>query len=225
MPRCRGITQRGTRCLNSTRNNSNYCHLHPSTQRTERIWHKPLAWNVFFFVLTIISFAFSWYSIVSSNPVFLEIDQRYDVDAGRLYVSVTNTHFLKRTGAISLYKLEINPNKPEQIYEEGIGPGETKNYSLTFKVKHAKINKSPEMDKQNDQFTLPAEAYYVYAHTSISYKITCDNCPSNGFIRRIPPTQSMEFNIPLNPQKKPEILLPVYEWVDYKLEDIAMVND
>ncbi len=62
-------------------------------------------------------------------------------------------------------------------------------------------------------------------HTSISFKITCDNCPSHGVIRRIPDFNSVSFTFGINQNGITGASTPVFEWVDYGLDSIKEKNE
>ncbi len=234
MAKCQAITTKGKKCSYEAKNSSNYCGRHDKgICRKICLFAKSPWMNLISLGVAVISIIASGYyfsagintSIELAESVLLDINQTYDANSERIYISATNRHPSKRTGTIYLYKLEIDPDKPEQVDEAGLGPGETKNYSLTFRRKYATIKNDPIKTPNKRMLTLPAsKAYYVYAHSSISYKLTCDNCPPGGFVRRIPPHESVEFCTSFTPEGFTSSKLPVYEWVDYHLEDIATID-
>lgn len=170
-----------------------------------------------------ITYFFFLKGVESSTPVSLMVTDSYDLKQGRLYINVTNTHPSRPTGTLYLYKLEIDPNKPEMINESGIAPRETIQYSLTIKYHEENVTFKSNKYRYGFDFTPPAvETYYILKHNSVSYKVTCDNCPSQGVIRRIPCFGCIEFNFLVNRSGIIATSIPIFEWVDYKLEDIKL---
>ena len=159
-----------------------------------------------------------------TSPVVLDVKHSYDLDEGRLYINATNTHPIRNTGVVYLYKLEDNPFKPEMINEKGIGPGETINYSLTITSRYENITFTCNPNEYGGfDFSFPSsKVYYVFKDISISYKIGCDNCPPDGFIRRVPDFGSIESIFTLTSKCVEAVSIPVFGWLDYKLEDIKI---
>ena len=70
-------------------------------------------------------------------------------------------------------------------------------------------------------FQIPTkELYFITENTSISYKITCDNCYSQGIIRRIPEWQAIEGGFSIGPNNTISGSVPIYSWTTYTLEDL-----
>jgi len=245
-PTCLGVTKNGKSCGRRISPEASYCWQHPDGKRRKQDVHLPrVNWGRIVsglgILLAVIGLLFSLYQIKQAvelseqslsetfwltSPVILEVTQHYNDTV--VLVNVTNTHPKKRTGALYLYKLELNPNKPEQIDLEGIGPGETMKYTLRFE--HETVPVTTEMENRGWYSTMSipgaGKAYYVVAHhASISYRVNCDACPSHGFIRRIPASQSVPFI--LTTGEEDNLLritgakISVYNWMDFRLKDIA----
>jgi len=198
-------------------------------------------------VTFLISFLFFWLSAQYSlnlskesmektrwltTPIILELKDRVEQENNssewRWYINITNTHPYRNTGTIYLYRLEINPSKPHMIIEEGVAPGESRNFSLVFKTKEEPIEFKLMKNLLGYGATIPVEAYFVYDHISITARITCDSCSPQGFFRRLPKTGSLPFTTKIVNIKGSIIPTDVYidsfEWVDYELEDIMKSN-
>lgn len=157
-----------------------------------------------------------------TSPVTLLINDTVDEKEGRWNFNVTNTHPLKGTGTIYLYRLEINPDKPHMANHTGLRPGESRVFSLTFKSKKENVTFSQSKNRYGGcDFVPPSVAtYFVNDHVSISAKITCDNCPSQGIIRRLPDFEVVDFTFTLRNNCIINTSIPTYNWTDFKLEDI-----
>ena len=154
-------------------------------------------------------------------PVTLIVVHDYNESTGRLKIYAKNTHPLRETGRIYLYKLEANPSKPEQVNETGLKPGETQLlFDLSFEVQYVCINKETPFGKRID--VQAGKMYYIISNeTSISYKITCDNCPSQGYIARIPDFQEISVRPEIDPKNRTtKISMPVFRWTVFSLDEI-----
>ncbi len=153
------------------------------------------------------------------SPVILQANDVVNESEGRWYINITNTHPIKETGKVYLYKLEINPNKPSMALDRSLKPGESDIFSLTIKLEKKNISFNKNLDPFG--FSLPAyKAYYVNEHVSISVKITCDNCPSQGIILRLPDFSAIPMQVGVTNKGVQRISINTFEWLDYKLEDI-----
>lgn len=160
-------------------------------------------------------------TFLMTTPVILQVNDTVNETEGRWYINVTNTHPLKETGAIYLYRLEKNPLKPHMSSKKGLKPGESKIYNLSFDFKEESIDFSQEELPYALCGTVPySKLYFIFEHISITFKITCDNCPSQGIIRRLPEFGAVHFSVVLTNENISKIEVPTYEWVDYNLEDV-----
>ncbi len=156
-----------------------------------------------------------------TKPVTLNVTHFYNETAGRLYINVTNLHPLRETGSLYLYRIEISSNKPHMFFEQGLKPGESHLFSLTAKKREAAVDADLGGPLYGRDFTLPAvRTYFANEYASISYKVACDNCPSQGIIRRLPDFSVIDFTITLSIEGVKNVTIPVYEWTDYKLDDV-----
>ncbi len=144
-----------------------------------------------------------------TSPVTLDINYTYDDKKGVMKINITNTHSRKGTGAISLYRLEVNPNTPYVVIEEGLSPYSSTNLSLLYEVSRKNLSTF-----NGPSFLLPSNVSF---NETISFKIVCDNCPSNGYIRRLPPFKISVYMVTLNPNNgKTDVAIPKYRWLDYQ---------
>ena len=164
------------------------------------------------------------YTLLSAMPVDLDVKHSYTINGseGWLYINITNTHPFKRTGEVYLYKLEIDPDKPEMLNETGVGPSESKSYKLAFKSN--KINISFESEEPYTVRIPSSKSQYAAKHASITYKITCDACPPQGIIRRIPSFRSTiyYFDLDVLNGMTNKVSMLIFEWVDYTIKDIKL---
>jgi len=160
-----------------------------------------------------------------TSPVILKVNHTVKIinNSGEILINVTNTHPLKDTGAIYIYRLEMNPNRPFTI-EKNLEPNESRLYHLYFKTKEEGIKSTVNFTPYGTKGEIPAgKLYLIQEHVSISYKISCDNCPSQGVIRREPPFSTFFVGFKLTNiggKSVPEYTIDIYEWVDCELKEI-----
>lgn len=160
-------------------------------------------------------------TFIMTSPVILQAKDTINKSEGRWYINITNTHPTKETGKVYLYKLEINPDKPSMALDHYLKPGESDVFSLTIKSKEKNISFNKNLESFGFSGTLPAsKVYYVNEHVSLSVKITCDNCPSQGIILRVPDFNAIPMQMGITNKGIQRISIDTYEWLDYKLEDI-----
>ncbi len=162
-------------------------------------------------------------TFLMTSSVILQTNDTINESEGRWYINITNTHPTKETGRVYLYKLEINPDKPSMALDHSLKPGESDIFSLTIKSEEKNISFNQNLEPFGFSWTLPAsKVYYVNEHVSISVKITCDNCPSQGIILRVPDFNAISMQIGMTNKGIQSISINTYEWLDYKLEDIMI---
>ena len=165
-------------------------------------------------------------TFLMTTPVILQVNSTVDENEGRWYINVTNTHPTKETGKVYLYKLELNPDKPSMALDRSLKPGDSEVFSLTIKSKKENITFSQNIEPRGFSWTPPSsEAYYVNEHVSISVRITCDACSSQGVLLRVPDFGSILMEFVMTNKGIQSINMNTYEWLDYKLEDISINNE
>lgn len=161
-----------------------------------------------------------------TSPVNLQVNQSSNDSAGRLEIDVKNIHPTRGTGRIYLYKIEINPDKPEMINVSGLAPGESMHFSLTYVETDANVSFGSQKTPYGGfGASIPADKmYYITAHNSITYRITCDNCPSQGYMGRLPEFSAIRAQLSVNYSNRSivAVSMPTYRWVDYQLSDIEI---
>ncbi|MBI2129539.1 hypothetical protein HYU07_04835 [Candidatus Woesearchaeota archaeon] len=160
------------------------------------------------------------YTTWITSPVTLKVVDWVNESEGRWYINVTNTHPLRSTGTIYLYRFEINPHTPHIINKTGIGPGQTIFYSLAFNVTEKDLFPNRSSLEPLHILTISNKAYYVMEHESISFKISCDNCPSQGIIRRFPDFEIVKYRMSFTTLGLTNLTIPSYTWVDYTMKDL-----
>ena len=242
MAQCKAKKLDGSRCSRNSSSNLKFCSQHKNYQA--KFWKDrfeywlPLILSILFFVIsTILAHVYFTSSIKKSielseeslndtfwltSPVTLLINDTLDKKEGRWNFNVTNTHPLRGTGTIYLYRLEINPDKPHMANHTGLKPGESRVFSLTFKSNEENVTFKQSKNRYGGcDFVPPSVAtYFVNDHVSISAKITCDNCPSQGIIRRLPDFEIVDFTFTLKNNCVVNTSISTYNWTDFKLEDI-----
>ena len=150
----------------------------------------------------------------------LNITHQIDEKNGRLNIFVKNTASRKETGAINFYRLEISDSKPH-MQLESLKPGENITFGLEINVNYT-IPQSGIKWPLLANFQLPAyKLYFITEKTSISYKITCDNCYPQGVIKRIPEFSAIESFIIIGPNYSYiKGSIPTYSWKTFSLEDL-----
>lgn len=154
-------------------------------------------------------------------PVALRAESKINESSGIWEINITNTHPLKESGGIYLYKLEINPNKPSMYLNKSLKPGESEIFSLDFKSKENNITFNQTFGQYFFSSTIPAsEIYYINEHTSISVKITCDSCSSQGIMLRVPDFNIVNIEFVMSNNRIQNYYIKSYQWVDYQISDI-----
>lgn len=162
-------------------------------------------------------------TVLMASPVILQVNDTINESEGRWYISINNTHPIKETGRVYLYKLELNPDKPSMALDHNLKPGESDIFSLTIKSEERDIHFDENLEPFGSAWNIPAaKAYYVNEHVSISVKITCDNCPAQGIILRIPDFNQIPMQVSMSRKGMHSISINTYNWLDYKLEDIII---
>ncbi len=145
---------------------------------------------------------------------------------GTWYVNVTNIHPTKETGRIYIYMLENDQNKPA-FSLSSIKPGE----SILVKLNFIERSLPYPFDK-----VLLSNGYGVGFHTqqaqyietyfsSITTKINCENCPSDGVLIRLPSfSDKFDLSGVSNGYEVTNITLPVYNWINYNLSSLENVE-
>ncbi len=157
-----------------------------------------------------------------TTPVSLLVNDTFDESENRWTINVTNGHPFRDTGSIYLYRLEKNSHRPHLINLAGLSSGESVIFSPVVKsdVVYIDFNRT-ELPYGFGARIPVGEAYYANEYFSISFKLTCDNCPAHGIIRRLPdfgviqPILTYSSNVGVT-----NVSLPYYEWMDYDPEII-----
>lgn len=152
-----------------------------------------------------------------TTPVNLNVTHELDDSAGRLNITVQNKHPSKNTGEIQLYRLNVDPNIPFMIFEEGLKPGEQHNFSLTFYVDCKETPLKGDIRsliKINS--SVYAKAYHSTRTDTLAYKITCDSCSPQGIVRSIPKSDDTLFSFALT-SKNYSVCVPIYFWENLRL--------
>ncbi|MFW6029754.1 MAG: hypothetical protein ACOCRO_05815 [Halanaerobiales bacterium] len=166
-----------------------------------------------------------WFAYYLSTPINLEIWHK--IKGEKLIIYGKNHDLLRSTGPIELYRMNIDPNIPLMRLkgDDILGPRE-KNKLFSLEI-NRKQSKPFIKDKLLNKTTrIPAgKIYYVMEKTSISYKITCDNCKNQGIIKRIPPLSEITISTILNKKKGiKEFSIPIYSWPEYNLDEMYKNN-
>ncbi len=174
------------------------------------------------FFLTIFSI---WYSFYLSEQATLISNHTIDYENNKLIVSVKNKALFKETGNISFFRIEVSDSKPMMIVKS-LKPNENFTFNLGINIgkKNVSVVSSftPIYPALFNCSLSAYQLYYVTEETSISYRISCDNCPSQGIVRRIPDFQSAELKLILNPKDRNcGGLLTIYSWPKVSLRELS----
>ena len=171
-----------------------------------------------------------WYAVQQLNLALYQIEypklnvtHQIDEENGRLKIFIKNTALRKETGTINFYRLEISDSKPH-MQLKSLKPGE--NITLDLSIKISEKNYTIHSEKGEwpllTSFQIPThKLYFITEKTSISYKLTCDNCYSQGIIKRIPDWQEIRSRISIGPNYTIRGSIPIYSWTSYNLEDVS----
>ncbi|MBN1761902.1 MAG: hypothetical protein JW878_02315 [Methanomicrobia archaeon] len=158
----------------------------------------------------------------------LNITHQIDKENGFLKITLENTASRKETGTINFYRLEVSDSKPH-LQLESLNPGDNTSFFAAISVDEKYYNVS---DLESEYPTLTAfelpgitrhKLYMITENTSISYKITCDNCHPQGFVKRIPDWETIETGFAISRTGSNYTVngtLPIYSWVTYTPEDL-----
>lgn len=158
------------------------------------------------------------------EPAILNVSHEIDVSNPKeqwLFIHVKNIAQFKSTGNITLYRIEVDPHKPHMILPS-LEPNE--NRTIELRINYTQVNYS--IKSENIGFGVTCEIptsklYFIHEKESISYKLTCDNCKTEGIIRRIPSLEAIETTLVFKPETRScEGKFPTYSWVQYRLEDL-----
>jgi len=156
----------------------------------------------------------------------LNVTHQIDEEKGILNIFIKNTAKLKETGTINFYRLEISDSKPH-LQLDSLKPGENTTLNISIKVDEKNYTLPSEKGElplltRFIKFRIPRyKLYFITEKTSISYRITCDNCYPQGITKRIPEWQSIkgyEFSIDENYSIRG--FIPTYSWTTYSLKDL-----
>jgi len=183
---------------------------------------RPETLTIFGIFLTILSI---WVAFYLSTPIELNMSHDVSEDGETLYIHIKNTDWFRDSGTVTLYRLEVSDSKPHMQLtgNRTLAPGKEETLTLRIKRSEERIELNQENFGFGMGFSIPSALFYITEKTSISYKITCDNCPPQGIVRRQPALGQMETLVKIiNINGSPVVsgALPIYEWVDYDIEDI-----
>ena len=161
----------------------------------------------------------------SAKPVTLELDHELknypnhpaNSSLRSLQITVKNTHPSKETGELYIYRLEKDKGVPFDN-ESSLGPNESR-HSFILEVKKGEVKIKPS--------TASTHVEYACMHKPfrISYKISCDNCPPEGFTRTFPPNEKECVKKYKDTYYSDQPLIDTYEWVDHKPEEVLQTNE
>lgn len=158
----------------------------------------------------------------------LNVTHQIDKEKGILKITIENEASRKEIGTINFYRLEVSDSKPHKQFES-LKPGDNKSVWVPINVYEKDYNVSV-LDTEYPAFTafeLPGitqhKLYMMTDNTSISYKITCDNCYAQGVVKRIPNWSIIETGFAIShtgSNYTASGILPIYSWVTYTPEDL-----
>ncbi|MBS3075859.1 hypothetical protein J4429_05370 [Candidatus Pacearchaeota archaeon] len=161
-----------------------------------------------------------FFTLWLASPVELEISENIDVDAGRLNITVKNIDWIRSTGNIYLYRLEVSGDKPHIVLPD-LKQRKINKFELNINVKEEPISAFRQVDEFGESCTVPfGKLYFVTEKTSISYKISCDSCSAQGLIRRIPDFGAVKGINTLTSDNYCNYSIPAYSWTEFYLEDV-----
>ena len=155
----------------------------------------------------------------------LNVTHQIDEENGILKITLENTASKKETGTINFYRLEVSDSKPH-LQKPSLKPGENMTLNLAIEIdeKNYTIYSEKVEYPLLASFKIPESTvhklYFITEDTSISYKITCDNCYPQGIVRRIPDWGTIESGFSIGPNKTISGLVPIYSWTTYTPEDL-----
>lgn len=131
---------------------------------------------------------------LTTSYVFLEVNDSIDKTKDVWYINITNAHPLKPTGEIYIYRLEKDVLTPHDIFKKGLNPGESYTFGLLINI---------------------TEKKYFNETSTITAKILCDNCPSQGIIRQIREPHKYSFITTISNEGFSDISYESYSWRDF----------
>lgn len=142
---------------------------------------------------------------------------------GRLNVYVENQALLKPTGTINFFRESISPDEPH-MQVESLNPGENITFKTDIRIyeKNYSFQEEEPLPGALSRYKIPADKlYFIMESTSLYYRITCDNCHSQGIFKRIPELGKVETGIRLNQLTGEQSgVLKIYNWTTYSIEDL-----
>jgi|SRR3989344_5677021 len=185
-------------------------------------------------IIALLGFAIALFAIglsfYLSEDAKLIVWHELNETKGRLSIYVTNDAIFKETGIINLYRLEVNDAKPH-MQVESLKPGETKEFGLEVNITEENIPIKNRDLSPGALASVTFPYYKLYFATdkdaSISYKITCDNCKTQGTVRRIPAFDVTEGSFGLQNVNNTLVVkgyLKVYKWIEFDLENIIEIE-
>ena len=179
-------------------------------------------WNIIALVLTIFSI---WFAYYLSSPINLQVWHNVSASGDRLEIYAKNNDWLRSTGTINLYRIEQSDSKPHiqltgkdvlKLRQEKL----LANLSIVSGEETIKVPHSNTAGLYGTYGPPASKLYFVTEHTSISYKITCDACPAQGIVRRIPTPGEINLHMDLQHGQPIVWKIPTYAWLDYNLSAI-----
>ena len=200
------------------------CHFYTTLRKLKHIEQpikkESISLTIIGLIITSVAFGFGAYAVLyQSEPAKLsEVHEVVMVNEtnGRLIINVTNRAMFKETGRVFLYKIEANPFKPNMNISS-IQSGQTRQFELEINVNKQEIT----IPQTSAEYKIPFyKLYFVYENeASITYRITCDNCYSEGLLGRVPEGQSVPIQLELK-NGTLEGFINVYSWVEFNLQDV-----
>jgi len=173
------------------------------------------------FIFTFIALGFTFYE--AEYPK-LNVEHQIDEKNGTLNIFIENNAKLKKTGIINFYRLDISEITPYSQLDS-LSPGQNHTFTLGINTDNINYNMSYRLryDEGSIDYIFPQYKllYSLSEQNSISYKITCDNCFSQGIIKRIPDFQKINGRFVLDSDYIPQnSSLTKYSWVVYSPKDL-----
>lgn len=155
-----------------------------------------------------------------TSPVILNATNFVNATEGRWYINVTNTHPFKETGQLFFYRLELDPHRPFMVVNQSLYPGESRVFSTEIKQNYREIRLNSSSNNSKIPILI-GKYYYVLDHASITSKISCYNCESQGIVLKLPEYSkfSIGFKITENGTFE-DVGIVGYDWYDVKPEEI-----
>lgn len=181
-------------------------------------------------LIELIGFSLAIFAIWFALPTQLEVSYTLNETEQSLFLNIRNKEpFLKETGTINLYRLDITDSKPHIQLDSLLPNQKHENLRLRVNFGEVEINMT---ESRNETFGYTqcllnrTEYYFLTEATSISFKVSCDNCPPQGYFTRIPPYEKgppQKIKIPFSYDtntKTCSYIVPTYSWLELKLEDV-----